>query len=194
MLSLPYPRLRTAAAFSLAVAVGAAGMIGAAPKATDSAPRLRYFAHVEVPYQPMEVLARYADDVVHGTVVAHRFDRLESGFPATIYSIQVHSALRNKVGATIEVTVAGAVDGPLLGDVEQAPVFENGDQAVLFLTSAPDDDRLGILGLDLGALHVHQAAGEPARVEGRLSAGEDLAEFLARVEASIAGEEGGETR
>lgn len=126
--------------------------------------------------------AQYANashEIVHGRILGERLAD-GAGFPSRIYDVQVLSAMKGLDRAQIQVVVGGADTPSGRYIVEGAPSFAAGDEAVLFLSTAPGSELYGIMGLEQGTYRVRTRADGQRVVDGLHASDEGVSAFLAR--------------
>lgn len=136
--------------------------------------------YVNTPSLPLDATAYLATEVVHGRVEDVREVIPERGVAHTVYTVRVLQALKGFTGSTIDVSVAGVMNGDVVVDVVGAPRFSLNEEALLFLWTSPVDGETGILGLQRGVYRVSVADDETRFVTGDHATSEELGQFLAR--------------
>jgi len=100
----------------------------------------------------VEDAARTSDAVVRGRVERHASRLGEGGRIVTDVELAVTSAWKGQPGARVTVTIPGGQVGDRGAWVDAAPVFEDGEEVVVFLARRPAG--WGVNGLALGKLRV----------------------------------------
>lgn len=148
----------------------------------DDTPATVCHVTVEIPMQPLARYAEHSTDIVHAIVGSVSNDATGLGLPLTVYRVAVIDSLKGVAASEIDVRVAGGVaaDGTEV-IVDRAPRFEPGDEVVLFLTRADEQDPFGVLGLSDGVYSVSFNAEGAQVVTGLHAANESPTAFLERV-------------
>ena len=153
---------------------------GSVPRSAP-VPLERVQVRVEIPYQDLRTYASIAEDVVRVRIldIANQNDSAFT-LPTTIYRAQVVEALKGAARDTIEIRVAGGQSSWSFVEVDHAPQFSVGQEAILFLCAAPPESWYGILGLDYGSYGIELGAHGDEVVSGLHAQGESPTDFMKR--------------
>jgi hypothetical protein len=107
----------------------------------------------------LDDLTAASQTVVYGKVIGARTE-WDAGhnWIYTVYTIQSSEYLKGSLGPSFELRLPGGERDGLEMLVEGVPVFQTGQEAVLFVWTAPDG-RHQVTGFEQGAIHVAQAGG-----------------------------------
>ena len=162
------------------------------PAAPQTAPTRRTVVHVEIPPLPRDTYVRLADEIVHGRVLFQMPVDPGDHLPYTAVDLEVLSSWKGNAPTRVTLHIAGARVGDHLVVVPSAPLFDVGDELVLFLSRETDPlgwEYRGVLGLERGTYHVSSSPdGNRSLVHMRRPAGA-IEALESDIRASVARQE-----
>lgn len=168
---------------------------GVGPASTVPAPNSEVLVRVEIPPLSEQTYVKLADAIVRGRVLFQMpVDPGGDELAYTAIDLEVASVLKGNPPERLTLHVTGAKTERVHVRVPAAPVFETGEEVLLFLTA--DRDRhgweyYGVLGLRRGTYRLVQLPGGELGVQSAGRSPVALAEFERMVARTLADGQGG---